>query len=181
MQDNNINVLIQKIKDHKEQILIVAVVLLVVVAALLAPRIQKSMRQSAEEKATITDSSAMPEGCKPGFNFSETTGKPCPVPEDVALDQTAPANEAGYEAALAAYKGKVLAFGADCSVTPKTVSVAAGTRIMAANNSTEMQTITLGDRTVALRPYHYFTQSMKTAGEVNATCNGAAAATVTVK
>lgn len=181
MQDNNTHALIQKIKDHKEQILIVAVVLLVVVAALLAPRIQKSFRQSVKtDTETITEESATPEGCKPGYNFSETTGKPCPIAKSTSIKQTAPAS-AGYDAALASYKGKVLAFGPACSVVPNDLSVSAGTRIMVANSSSESQTIALGDRSVTLQPYHYFTQSVKTAGEVSTTCNGAPAATVTVK
>jgi hypothetical protein len=59
------------------------ILLLIVIAALIG---NGKMKQSSD---TVTRTGT--EGCQPGYLFSETTGKPCPQPEEnkVADEQTA--------------------------------------------------------------------------------------------
>jgi hypothetical protein len=172
------NTFVEKIKQHRNKVILLAGIIVVVALVLLVPR----FRNSVQNVVTNTpDETAMPEGCKPGYNFSETTGKPCPVPKNAPENQTAPSNESGYDAAIKAYAGKLITFGAGCSATPKDLSVAVGTRVMVTNHAKEPLNITFGDKTVSLRPYHYFTQSLSTKGTFSATCNGAPSATVTVR
>jgi hypothetical protein len=168
----------EKIKEHKNKIILLGVVIAIMAIVLLIPRLRNSIRQTTD---TASEETGLPEGCKPAYKFSETTGKPCQVTQNAPENQTAPSNEAGYDAATKSYAGKLITFGDGCSVTPANLSVNAGTRIMLANTAKVPLTISFGSKTVSLRPYHYFTQSLPTKGTFSATCNDAPSATVTVQ
>lgn len=133
-----------------------------------------------KKAAVDTTSNGLPEGCQPGYLFSETTGKPCPQPEEnkVADEQTVVAS--AYEEAIRLYGGKLVLFDAECKALPAAQTLAVGTRILIANNSTKQLSIATPDRTEALDSYHYFTYPLKTVGSVVISCNGAPAAAVTV-
>ncbi len=159
------------------------VLIIVVIAALASGKWTKTGTKDATDGAVVTQE--MPEGCKPGFLFSETSGKPCPTPADMTAVTTdteaAATSPSGYDEAVRMYAGKVVLFDAACKTLPEAPTFAAGTRVLVANNSSKTQTLSLGGRTEALDAYHYFTVALKTPGELTAQCNGAAAATVTVK
>ena len=158
----------------------VVVVIVVIVIAVLA---SGSMTKRPSDTKTVSDE--LPEGCKPGFLFSETSGKPCPAPATAALDDTdreeSTTETSGYEEAIRAYAGKLVLVGTECKATPSETTVAVGTRMLVANNTDKTQTLSLGGRTEELEGYHYFTVALKTAGTMKATCNGADVATITVQ
>lgn len=189
---------VEIIREHRNKVILLIGVILVIALALLAPRIKDGVRGimgnrvpagCAEGFNFSPDNGKpcpipaevladLPEGCKPGYNFSETTGEPCATEEEKEAEKSAPkAAPSSYEAALKAYEGKVVAFGASCVATPAELTVAPGTRIMVTNNGKSVQNVKLGDRSIALRPLHYFTQSLA-AGTHTVTCNGEAKATV---
>jgi hypothetical protein len=168
----------EKIKEHKNKIILLSGVIAIMALVLLVPRFRNSIRRTAD---TTSEETGLPEGCKPAYKFSETTGRPCQAPQNVPENPTAPSSESGYDAAIKTYVGKVISFGEGCSATPTDLSVNAGTRIMFTNTAKAPLNINFGDKTVSLRPYHYFTRSLPTKGTFSAMCNGAPSATVTVR
>lgn len=151
-----------------------AILIIVVIAAIIGRGTSKAPVQQPAD-------AGMPDGCKPGYLFSETTGKPCPKDETTQAPQTAPATVSGYEEAVKSYGGKVVLFDGACksltTIAPQTV----GTRILIANNSDKQLTIAVPGRTQILDSYRYFTYPLKASGAVTVTCGGAPAVVVTVK
>ncbi len=169
-------------QDRKKKIMRVTavIVIIVVIAALVAG---SAMKRRAAAPAPVAAETV--EGCKPGFLFSETSGKPCPkdvttVDTDTKA-KTAAAAPGGYEEAIRMYAGKVVVFDATCKPMPAAPAFALGDRVLVANNSDKEATLSLGGRTEKLDGYHYFTVSLKAPGEFKAQCNGTDAATVMVK
>lgn len=164
-------------KNGKTGRIIAVVVAVLVIAALIVGTAQR------KKNATETPEAAMPEGCKPGYLFSETTGKPCPSStESLSVEDgtTASTEASGYEAAVAAYAGKLVVVDAACKATPSALTVGANTRVLIGNNSSSSLTLGLGDRSESLDGYHYFTYSLKSGGDMKVMCNGAEVATITV-
>lgn len=157
------------------RIIAVIVAAIVVVALIIGGSSKKN-----EEAATDT---TLPEGCKPGFLFSETSGKPCPQDKTTTTDTTTPAPVAtsAYEDAIRTYAGKVIVFDAACKPVATTASVNAGTRVLVANNSDKQLTLALGAKSEVLDGYHYFTTTLSAKGGAKVTCNGKDAVTITVK
>ncbi len=151
---------------------------LVVLAALLG---NGKWKKNATPDNTVSTAEVQ-EGCKPGYLFSETTGKPC-VTDDAtasvldAVPTRAPGNSS-YDQVLKQYAGKTLAVNASCEAND--LSVDSGTRVLVANNSAKTLSLSLGSKTASLRPYHYFTTTLREDGEVDLMCNGDSAGTVTV-
>lgn len=182
--------------QNKKVITIAGVILVIVVlGALLSGGKLNRNTENSEEVAN--EEVALPEGCEPGYKFSVVTGEPCPQPaieEETESNETASAinatrpktntaasSELSYDKAIASYAGRTLLFGANCSVTPETMNVEAGTRVLLANNSQTAMKIQFNDKSVSLRPYHYATSIVKAEGSIPALCNGAEVATVTVQ
>lgn len=160
-------------KNGKTGRIIAVVVALLVIAALVVG--------TAQRKKHVADAPEVVEGCKPGYLFSETTGKPCPTTEPLSVEGEKVATEAsGYEAAVAAYAGKLVVVDASCKATPSALTVGANTRVLIGNNSSSNLTLGLGDRSESLDGYHYFTYSLKSGGDMKVMCNGAEVATITV-
>ena len=130
--------------------------------------------------AVDTTSNGLPEGCQPGYLFSETTGKPCPQPEENAAVEDRSVAASAYEEAIRLYGGKIVIFDAQCKALPATQTLPVDTRVLIANNSPKQLSIAVPGRTEVLDGYHYFTYKLTTAGDVSITCNGAQAATITV-
>ncbi len=151
------------------------VIILVIIAALVG---NGSLKRSV---APTMDN--VPVDCKPGDLFSQTTGKPCPTPTDspANVDAAASVGPSGYEEAIRMYAGKVVIFDAACKPLPVAPTFAKGTRILVANNSTKTQTLTVAGKSEVLDAYHYFTVPLATVGDTVVTCNGAPAATISVK
>ncbi len=152
------------------------IVAIVVIAALVG--------NSKWKRASDTAVNDVPADCKPGDVFSKETGKPCPSAIETADTEvrTATSNgPGGYEEAIRMYAGKVIIFDAACKSLPVTPMFTVGTRILVANNSSVALTLALSDKSEKLDPYHYYTYALKTAGDMVVTCNGAAAATISVK
>lgn len=163
-------------KNRKIGRIVAVTVAVIVIAALIVGGARKG------EAPTVTGD--MPEGCKPGFLFSETTGKPCPQPEDTSTteEKTDAGIPTAYEAALKEYAGKLVAFDATCKqVAGIGGAVAAGTRILVANNSPKQLTIAVDGKKETLDGYHYFTTTVKTKGDVKVSCENTDAATIKVQ
>lgn len=165
-------------KNRKVGRIIAVIVAVVVIVALI-------VGGSTKKEDTVTKGTELPEGCKPGYLFSETTGKPCPQTDTVS-DSTATTegviNTSGYEAAIRAYAGKVVIFDASCKpVSMIASSVAPGTRILVANNSEKQLEVAVAGKSEKLDAYHYFTTTLKSAGDAQITCNTKTAATIKVK
>ncbi|HWC57889.1 MAG TPA: hypothetical protein VG621_02985 [Candidatus Paceibacterota bacterium] len=155
------------------------IVALIVVLALVGNAVWK---HKAQNPAGTPSSDQAAEGCAPGALFS-TTGKPCPQssPTDLSDAASGTAAVSGYDDAIHQYAGKVIVFDASCAALPAQPTFDSGTRILVANNSTTTLTLSVAGTTKTLSPYHYFTVPLTTTGSVVATCNGAPAATITVK
>lgn len=165
-------------KNRKIGRIIAVIVAVIVVVALIIGGSSKKGDEAA-------DGSTLPEGCKPGFLFSETSGKPCPQ-TDTTSDDTVTAegaiNTSGYEAAIRAYAGKVVIFDASCKpVSMISSPVTAGTRILVANNSEKALDLSVAGKSEKLDAYHYFTTTLKSAGDTQITCDTKTAATIKVK
>ncbi len=161
-------------KNGKTGRIIAVVVAVLVIGALVVG--------SAQRKKNAAPTPEAAEGCKPGYLFSEVTGKPCPATtEPLSVEGEKATTEAsGYEAAVAQYAGKLIVVDSACVATPNALTVGANTRILIGNNSSQAQTLALGDRSETLDGYHYFTYSLKSGGEMKLSCNGADVATITV-
>jgi len=164
-------------KNRKIGRIIAVIVAVIVVIALIVGGASKSDTAS-------TGTNELPEGCKPGFLFSETTGKPCPQEGTIAPEDTAVAGSTGssaYEDAIRAYAGKVVVFDATCKPVAMTSSVAVGTRVLIANNSEKQLTLAVGQKSEKLDAYHYFTTTLNAKGDVKVMCEGKESATISVK
>ncbi len=174
--ENNTPKQAQTADTRKKNILKIAgaIFIVVVIAALIG---RGAQTKKATEQAIDT---GMPEGCKPGFLFSETTGKPCPK-DETATPIAETAKPSAYEDAIRSYGGKLVFFGEGCKALPTAQSQKVGTRILIANNSAKQITVEVPGRTQALDSYRYFTYPLSVAGEVSVKCNGAPVATISVK
>lgn len=163
-------------KNRKIGRIIAVIVAVIVVVALIIGGAHK-------KSDTASQTSDLPEGCKPGFLFSETSGKPCPQDKATTTDTATPAPVAtsAYEDAIHTYAGKVIVFDASCKPVATTASVSAGTRVLVANNSDKQLTLALGAKSEVLDGYHYFTTTLTAKGDAKVTCNGKDAVTITVK
>lgn len=163
-------------KNRKIGRIIAVIVAVVVVVALIIGGSSKKNKEAATD-------TTLPEGCKPGFLFSETSGKPCPQDKATTTDTTTPAPVAtsAYEDAIRTYAGKVIVFDASCKPVATTALVTAGTRVLVANNSDKQLTLALGAKSEVLDGYHYFTTTLSAKGDAKVTCNSKDAVTITVK
>lgn len=163
-------------KNRKIGRVIAVIVAVIVIAALIIG--------GGRTSETVSTADGLPEGCKPGFLFSETTGKPCPQEESVVANDTVLATTTGssaYEDAIRTYAGKVVVFDAACKPVATPSSVTAGTRVLIANNSDKELTLAVGQKSEVLDGYHYFTTTLTTKGDAKVMCNGKEAATISVK
>jgi hypothetical protein len=161
-----------------------SIILVIVVILALANGKWAPSKSKTSEKAAVT--AELPEGCKPGFLFSETSGKPCPAPAettDIAAPAVVatPAASSGYDDAIKLYAGKVVSFDAECKALPAVATFAPGTRILVANNSKATLSFKMLGMTKELRPYHYFLTNLKDSGVTTISCNGDVTSTLTVK
>ncbi len=168
-------------KSHKIINIAIIVIVLVIIAALIG----NGKWKKNTDTAVSNDQTTLPEGCKPGYLFSETTGKPCPAPveekkEVVTAPTTKPA-PSGFEEAVRLYSGRAIMVDAACATTPATLEVATGTRVLVANNSNKSHTLALGEKKENLTSYHYFTTGLKLPGTYTLTCDGLDKAVITVK
>lgn len=182
-------------KQNKKSQLIGAGVLLVIIFFIFILTNKKSEAPlvstvtgcvEGDEFSQITGEPCFPEEappCKEGDEFNPITGEACDEVLNTALSpvSTAYPGSLGYDAALKEYAGKSFLFDASCVSTPKTVEVSLGSRVLVANNSDISLELNIQGRTENLRPYHYMTSSMKTAGEYNVSCNGVSSGMVVVK
>lgn len=169
--------------------IVLAVIIILVVFGIL-PKKNKT-----EQKDTNTPAGQeLPEGCKPGYLFSETTGKPCPQPgeektegnqdktQEDKKNQSSDSETSSYDSALAQFSGKAILLGADCKAMPENVEVSAGTRVLVANHTDKDAKIAVADlRTENLENFHYFTVALKEKGEYKVSCNDNTVATFNVK
>lgn len=165
-------------KNRKIGRIIAIVVAVIVIAALI---IGGARKDAPVDTATVV----VPEGCKPGFLFSETSGVPCPqteTPESVQTDTEGVLNTSAYEAAIRQYAGKVVIFGEACKpISTISGSIAPGTRILVANNSNTSLALAVAGKSEVLDGYHYFTTTLKTAGDTAVTCDAKTAAIIKVQ
>ncbi len=160
-------------KNGKAGRIIAVVVAVLVIAALIVG--------TAKHKKNVAQAPAMTDdGCKPGYLFSETSGKPCPTSTEPTSMVDSDKKPSGYEEAVAQYAGKLIVVDSACVAAPNALTVGANTRILIGNNSSQALTLALGDRSETLDGYHYFTYSLKSGGEMKLSCNGADVATITV-
>lgn len=137
----------------------------------------------SEAEETEEANEATVDGCLEGEKYDRNTGELCEgeVAAPAAAAVLATTGALSYEAAIKQYAGKSVVVGADCAPNAAALEVAVGTRVLVANNSTKAQELSIQDRKVNLRPYHYMTSSVKVAGEFPVTCAGETVATVTAK
>lgn len=158
----------------------ITVVIVVVLFALLGNG--KWKKSSEGDSSGLSNQTELPDGCKPGYLFSETTGKPCPAPsDDESLTTASEQAPSGFETAIRMYSGKTFLLDGACTTYPQTATFAPGTRVLVANNSAAKLTVALGDKKEELDGYHYFTTAFKTAGTYKLSCNGVDKAVITVK
>jgi len=165
-------------KNRKTGRIIATVVAVLVIIALVIG----GARKKTDAPVTIGDT--LPEGCKPGFLFSETTGKPCPIVDDAtsATDTKPEGISSAYEAALKEYAGKLIAFDGACKqIAGIAGPIATGTRILVANNSPKQITLGVGGKTETLDGYHYFTTTLRTKGDLKVSCENKEAAMIKVQ
>jgi hypothetical protein len=96
--------------------------------------------------------------------------------------QTTPAaadsqNESSaFADAIKSYTGKAVILGVndkdECMALPEKLAVAAGTRVLVANNTTQQLSVEVADKKVDLDAYHYFTVSLGSALEYSVICEG---------
>lgn len=165
-------------KNRKIGRIIAIVVAVVVIAALIVGGAKK-------KDGPADTTAAVPEGCKPGFLFSETTGKPCPQADtgtDADKTDEGVVNTSGYEAVIRQYAGKVVIFDGACKpISMISGTIAPGTRILVANNSEKQLALSVAGKSATLDAYHYFTTTLRTTGDTSITCDSKSAATITVK
>jgi hypothetical protein len=171
---------------NRKIVTIAGVILVVVIlgALLTSGRVGGDKTKGAEEK-TATEEPAGVAGCEPGYKFSVVTGEPCPTESDdakVATDNSgkkavapsaskAAVSASGYDNTLAMYSGRTIVLGASCKANPERLTVTRGTRVLVANNGGTTVKAEFGSKTVSLRPYHYFTNTMSTVSTVAVKCN----------
>ncbi|MCC6198930.1 hypothetical protein IT401_01845 [Candidatus Nomurabacteria bacterium] len=169
--------------------IISAVVIVVVLAGLfLLPGVfKKNATTPTEEETTL------PDGCKPGNQFSETTGEPCPLAEEKASDGSltippassavASADVLSRIAALEKYKDISIRFsGESCDATPEKFEVAKGTTILIDNETAKSHTIELGPKKYAVSSLHYTLPWITMdSGTYPITCDGEEVGEIVVK
>ncbi len=163
----------------------IALIIIVVVVLAASGKWFKSSDKTTTDQSLTTDT--LPEGCSEGSLFSATTGKPCPSTpttiggDSMKADKPDTTETSGYDEAIKAYAGKMIAFDGDCKPAPASPEFAIGTRILVANNSEKTLILSASGRTETLDRYHYFTVTLPIGGMTDVSCNGAVAATVMVK
>lgn len=163
-------------KGRKPIIITVIIIILVIAGALLSNGTWKKSSDATNDPIILANENGLPEGCKPGYLFSETTGKPCPADADVSVSASS-----SFDQAIRAYAGKTILLDSSCSAYPATATFAPNTRVLVVNNSAATFNVALADKKEELSGYHYFTTSLKTAGEYKVSCNGADKAVITIK
>ncbi len=162
-------------RTKKGRRIAIVLIVLIVIGALASNGVFQK-----KDSTTDSTSNGLPEGCKPGYLFSETTGKPCPQPEENKVTDEQAVTASAYEEAIRMYGGKLVVLDAQCKALPAVQTLATGTRILIANNSTKQRTVATPDRTEVLDGYHYFTYKLGAPGEISITCDGAASAKITI-
>ena len=139
---------------------------------------------SVEVTEEVAEPKVNLEACLEGEKYDRNTGDLCAGEEEVAAPAAAAVlatGTLGYDAALKQYVGKSVLVADACVPNTDKLEVAVGSRVLVANNSAKAQELSIQDRKVTLRPYHYMTSSVKVAGEFPVTCGGVAVATVVAK
>ncbi len=190
-QQNNQNKNQQVPQGTKKSGLISAVVIIAVLAALLFSGALKKKAAAPTEEAAVT----LPEGCQPGYAFSETTGEPCPSPAteegtgETALTLppasavTASADVLSRASALEKYKDITIRFsGESCEAAPETFEVAKGTTILIDNETAKSRAIALGPKSYTVSSLHYTLPWVTMdAGTYPVTCDGEEVGEIVVK
>ncbi len=163
------------VANKKNLIISGAVILIVLVALFVIPTL-------GDKKAAkvATEETGLPEGCEPGFLFSETTGEPCPK------DETTPAPTAtgalSRADALVKYEGNTITFTGDCAAAPATFTVPAGKTIMLNNETAARRTIMVGAKSYSVGSFGYTLSSMNMGvGEHTVSCDGKAASKIVIQ
>ena len=144
-------------------------VLVVLIGASWSTR-DKNQAPTEEEVITTTENTPV--------ITTESIGSQTPPP----ASSTAESKNLSYEEAVATYTNRNIRFNNACQATPSQQTVAVDTRILLDNNSTETKIIKIADKTYTLRPYHYATLKLSTAGTFLVSCNEVqSAATVVVQ
>lgn len=161
---------------NKKNLIISGAVIVVVLAALfVVPTLGEKKEKVVEEATTL------PEGCKPGFAFSETTGEPCSQEEGAVVAPTTPSGTLSRADALVKYEGNTITFNGECKATPETFTVAAGTTIMLNNETAARQSIMVGAKSYSIGSLGYTLSSMNMgAGEHAVSCGGTTVATIII-
>ena len=149
---------------NNKNIAVLALAVLLVAALAVATNYIKQSRQTAVNTEKPAGEECV-DGLCPGTTEPEAT----------------PADNPSYEDAIRMYVGKTIVFGGNCEATPSAYTTKVGTRVLFTNSSKTVLNITASGKSVILRPYRYFTSTLKTPGSYPITCNGANAATITVK
>jgi hypothetical protein len=97
--------------------------------------------------------------------------------ESVAPTATDSDNEtSAFTEAIKNYSGKSVILGVnekkECVALPQKLAVAAGTRVLIANNSAQQLSVEVSDKKVDLDAYHYFTVALGNALEYSVICEG---------
>lgn len=161
-------------KNRKFINIAIAIIVLVVIGALVSNG--KWKKRPDIDSSGLSTQTELLEGCKPGYLFSETTGKPCPA--ETNITETA---SSSFDQAIRAYAGKTILLDASCSAYPATATFTPNTRVLVVNNSAATFVVALADKKEELSGYHYFTTSLKAAGEYKVSCNGVDKAVITIK
>lgn len=155
--------------------IIAIVVAGIVMVALIVGGIRK-------KEPTPVAESQLPDGCKPGYLFSETTGTPCPQPSAPALETSSiKTTQTSYQETVNAYTGKMMVFGPNCTLGATVASTKVGTRMLFANDGGMPVTITVGDRVQKLEGNHYFTMVFKAKGTIPVQCNAMDIANISIQ
>lgn len=190
MENNKLAQIKSIVINNKKNLILTFVGLLIVFGLGMALNYRKNSEQAS-----------IPEGCKEGYAFSETTGKPCleivfevcaegdiydrntgePCMDGAENNQAnSKKGSMGYESALKEYTGKSLVFDSNCVSNPSELSVSLGSSVLLANNSDTALSFNAFGRVVNLRPYHYMLGTVS-APESVVSCNDKVASKITAK
>ncbi len=172
MEQNN-NTVAPAAANKKNLIISGAVILVVLVALFVVPTLGEKKAAKAP-----TDETTLPEGCKPGFEFSETTGEPCLKDESVTV---APAALSRADATMK-YAGSIVRFTGECVADPATLSTTPGKTVMIDNDTDARRTIMVGTKSYSVGAHRYTLSSMNMGqGEYNVSCDGTVVSKITIQ
>lgn len=175
--DQNNNKTPHKGANKRNLIISGAVILAVLVALFVVPTLGNK-----KDVATVPEETGLPEGCKPGYAFSETTGEPCPKTEEETTSVPASSDTLSRADAALKYAGSTVRFSGDCVADPGEMKTAAGTTIMLDNDTDARRTIMVGSKSYSVGARRYTLSWMNMGvGEYAVSCDGKAVSKIVIQ